>query len=90
MIVRHGETTSHRFLRLTLSGEAVYIMWDRRVGERRRQHQRRLLDERRGERRTSDSPLSLKNLPFIAVEIRAPVRRREGRDYCSSKPFPPP
>jgi hypothetical protein len=72
MIVRHGATDTYRSLRQTFAGEAVHIIWDRRVGERRRPNAPRVLDERRGDRRDAGSPLTLARLPFIAVGTRPP------------------
>jgi hypothetical protein len=72
MIVRYGASDSYRRLRETFAGEPVHILWDRRVGERRRQHHRRVLDERRADRRDARSPLTLARLPFIAVRPRPP------------------
>jgi hypothetical protein len=75
MIVRQGATDWYRYLRQMFAGQPVYILSDRRVGDRSREPSRFVLDPRRDDRRDAASPLSVESLPFIAVTARrtAPV-----------------
>jgi hypothetical protein len=69
-IVRREATDFSGYLHQTFAGQPIYILWDRRVGERRRERSRFVLDRRRDDRRDAASPLSLGGLPFIAVTAR--------------------
>jgi hypothetical protein len=70
MIVRQGATDSYRYLLQTFADQPVYILWDRCVGDRRREPSPSVLDPRRDDGRDAASPLSLESLPFVAVTAR--------------------
>jgi hypothetical protein len=76
MVVRHGDSDAFRRLRRTFAGQPVWIVWDRRVRERRDPHRRIPGDRRRGDRRDGASPLTLNRLPFIALALPAARYRR--------------
>ncbi|HEY3382656.1 MAG TPA: hypothetical protein VGK32_12855 [Vicinamibacterales bacterium] len=70
MVVQRGDQERYRFLRTTFRDKPVEVVWDRRLGERRRR-----LDEaeadRRGHDRRSSPPTSWSNLGFLVTRLRS-------------------
>jgi hypothetical protein len=74
IVVRAGAVDRFAALKAAFAPEGVDVVWDRRLGERRRS-----MDEstRTGERRRRDrrgsTPTSWAILDFLVVPVRAPV-----------------
>lgn len=69
IIVRRGEIERFRVLATSMAGEAVRVMWDRRVGERRAR-QAPAAPERRRQDRRAPPPPSWETLDFVVAESR--------------------
>jgi hypothetical protein len=75
MVVQRGDQDRFRFLSSTFRDRPVEVMWDRRVGDRRKAADASPVDRRSSDRRNSP-PTSWNNLGFL-VARRA--LDREGR-----------
>jgi len=70
IIVRRGDTERFRFLQETYrSRPSVHVMWDRRLGDRRREEQSVPVERRRTDRRSAP-PSTWEKMGFIYVEER--------------------
>src|SRR5262245_36530886 len=72
-VVRRGETAILRMLLESLGTEAgpVQVVWDRRLGDRRRRRRPTLPERRRSERR-GPSPAAVLTLRFSFARCRTP------------------
>jgi hypothetical protein len=66
MVVQRGDLDRFRFLSATFRDRPVEVMWDRRVGERRRSTNGPSVDRRAGDRRNTP-PASWNNLGFLVA-----------------------
>jgi hypothetical protein len=66
MVVQRGDQDRFRFLSTTFRDRPVEVMWDRRVGDRRRSGEAASVDRRAGDRRNRP-PSSWDNLGFLVA-----------------------
>jgi hypothetical protein len=66
MVVQRGDVDRFRFLNATFRDRPVEVVWDRRVGDRRRSAEGSAVDRRAGDRRNSP-PASWDNLGFLVA-----------------------
>ena len=74
IVVRTGAVDRFAALRAAFAPEGVEVVWDRRVGERRRSSEPGGAgSERRGRDRRGSEPASWTLLVFLVVPARAPI-----------------
>jgi hypothetical protein len=66
MVVQRGDQDRFRFLSATFQDRPVEVMWDRRIGDRRRSGEEPSVDRRVGDRRNRP-PASWDNLGFLVA-----------------------
>jgi hypothetical protein len=66
MVVQRGDLDRFRFLSTTFRDRPVEVVWDRRVGDRRRSADASAVDRRAGDRRNTP-PASWDNLGFLVA-----------------------
>jgi len=66
MVVQRGDHDRFRFLSATFRDRPVQVVWDRRVGDRRRSSEGTPADRRSGDRRNRP-PASWDNLGFLVA-----------------------
>jgi hypothetical protein len=66
MVVQRGDKDRFRFLSATFRDRPVEVLWDRRVGDRRRSAEGAVVERRSGDRRQSP-PSSWDNLGFLVA-----------------------